>query len=508
MPIAKGERIRELRTETAEKLSDLIRLAGIAERTWRRAEEGLSVSSRVAQCIANAFTKSLHRTIPRSEIAVTGDEPHELQRALDWSGELGRTFRHLGERYRNDNGFQRGFGNLVDRLLELDCTDPAQSLTILHAAIPCACLSGNYKEAFRLLQERIIPSWRRHGATQTTLSTLSWFFLEQWNRPRAEFELDQQAFLLYQAGVYLRTLGYLIEAVLPFEEASRLHEGSLNDSIESARDLGNLADIYLTLGDMSKAEHFARKAIEAADKGANSALGDTEGRWQRVRRRATLANVLHHRGQFEISYKLFDEAEKYLCMNQNTLGVSCHFNGCQAMLYSVQGFRYCDLLLTLAEAISEDWLKLSDISWYSHGRSVKDVLDDVRKRVELTFSISQHAKWHFDLALDELTLGRLELMEHVYCGKPDTGSAESHLNEAVAGLEQAETMDLLPKALIVRSVLKRETRRHDEAENDLNEAERLSAKMPLYKPLIEKELSLLRAARALDASPGLAWRSS
>ena len=92
----------------------------------------------------------------------------------------------------------------------------------------------------------------------------------------------------------------------------------------------NLTILYLTQGLVEKAVAVAKEGVDYADRSKEA--------FQRLILRADLADALHQRGEREKAEALFQEAEEV------QKGDSLYHT-----LYSLQGFRYCDLLLTEAE---------------------------------------------------------------------------------------------------------------------------------------------------------------
>jgi tetratricopeptide (TPR) repeat protein len=186
------------------------------------------------------------------------------------------------------------------------------------------------------------------------------------------------------------------------------------------------------LGDVNGSVAAARESVTYADH---------SGEWdQKVKRRTTLAEALHQSGRWEEAEGLFREAEEI----QRTSQPGFHF------LYSLQGFRFCDLLL---------------------GRGkYQEVIERAGKALE----IAKENKWLLEMALDRLILGRAWL-EHA---RQDHGSdpraepwtrARHFLDRAVTGLREAQRQDYLPRSLIARSSCSRLRGDFENAWADLSE---------------------------------------
>ena len=133
----------------------------------------------------------------------------------------------------------------------------------------------------------------------------------------------------------------------------------------AAQDASNLSQLQLTQGAISLAIKAAQQSVEFADKSGN---------WEsQVINRTTLADAQHQAGELAESHHTFKEAEALQKERQTGY----------PQLYSLQGFRYCDLLLTAGE-------------WR-----------EVRRRAEQTLTwAEQQGTLLLDIALNQLSLGR------------------------------------------------------------------------------------------------------
>ena len=91
-----------------------------------------------------------------------------------------------------------------------------------------------------------------------------------------------------------------------------------------------------------------------------------------------LADALHQAGEHARAEALFREAERLQAERQSQF----------PRLYSLSGYRYCDLLLDL-------------------GRHA-----EVRERAAYAIEIARQNNWLLDIALDHLSLGRAEVLAH------------------------------------------------------------------------------------------------
>jgi tetratricopeptide (TPR) repeat protein len=160
----------------------------------------------------------------------------------------------------------------------------------------------------------------------------------------------------------------------------------------------DLAELHLTLGNISDAVAAARQAVSFADH---------SGIWSvRSFSRASLATALHQSGNVADALGLFVEAEKIQTQNQPQYSV----------LYSIRGYRYCDLLLDQAQTA------------------------EVIRRASLTLNWEQGRL--LDIGLDHVSLGRAY--------PRGSADAAAHLEQAVEFLRRAGTLHHLPRALLAR----------------------------------------------------------
>src|SRR5262249_6025997 len=149
----------------------------------------------------------------------------------------------------------------------------------------------------------------------------------------------------------------------------------------------------------------AEQAVAHADRSGDAI--------QRMAFRTTLADALHQAGRRAGeggAEAHFRAAEQRLAERQPSHPLLC----------SVQGFRYCDLLLPPAERGA--WLQALHIrpsSGSSDPRVPHPAIADVRRRAEQTLVWVTPLNWLLDIALDHLTLGRAALYESLLSSGPE-----------------------------------------------------------------------------------------
>ena len=226
--------------------------------------------------------------------------------------------------------------------------------------------------------------------------------------------------------------------------------------------------------------------------------------------RTTHADALHQAGRRAEAEARFREAEQMQAERQPAY----------PLLYSLPGFRYCDLLLTAAERAA--WQRVLELrasvlecasplalsgapvppdaastSGAESGRGLphSKTLRDVRERAAQTLKWVTDAKLGLlTIALDHLTLGRAALYAAIL-DSPDSALRIPHseLASAVSGLRRAGTQDHLPRALLTRAWQRSLTGLRtgpESAQSDLDEAWEIAARGPM--PLFLADIHLTR----------------
>src|SRR5262249_29885330 len=93
----------------------------------------------------------------------------------------------------------------------------------------------------------------------------------------------------------------------------------------------NLSELTLTLGEVGRAVAFGEQSITLADRSRSAP--------RKMINRTAQADALHQAGRWEESAAMFREAEALQAKRQPQY----------PRLYALQGYRYCDLLLSRGE---------------------------------------------------------------------------------------------------------------------------------------------------------------
>jgi tetratricopeptide (TPR) repeat protein len=284
-----------------------------------------------------------------------------------------------------------------------------------------------------------------------------------------------------------RALGRLTEAVEPMRAGLERVVGQ-EDWKNAAISAGNLSELELTLGDVAGAVRDAEQSVVHADRSGDA--------FQRMAKRTTLADALHQAGRRQEALERFREAEAMQAENQPVY----------PLLYSLQGFQYCDLLLGGAERAAGGG---------PEDRGAGEASDEVERRAATTLEWATAHLGLLSIALDHLTLGRARLYRALLRGSAPTDAAPE-IDQAVDGLRRAGAAHHLPRGLLTRAWLRSALGDPDAARADLVEAQEIAERGPmplhladvhLYRARLFHDRAALAEARRLVDKHGYCRRS-
>ncbi len=347
-----------------------------------------------------------------------------------------------------------------------DLPETLEAMEPLFTGVIHGCRAGRQQEAYSEVYRRRIQrgqefySTNKLGAFGSDLTALSGFFDHPWDRPSTRLTPANQAFILNEAGFDLRALGRLAEAVQPMQASLEMGVAQ-EDWKEAAIFASNLSELTLTLGEVPRAVAFGEQSVELADRSGDAS-------WRMVSR-TTLADGLHQAGRWEESAEAFREAD----------GMQAEWQPEYPKLYSVQGYQYCDLLLSRAEP--EDGAGLAGLAANPEpARRFREACREVRERAGEIFRVAQNSRHSLlTFALVDLALGRVHLGLALTAPDPGAPGEEAeaelvrsaeHLDRAVEGLRQSGTEHRLPWGLLARAAFRRLRDDLAGAKADLEEA--------------------------------------
>lgn len=379
--------------------------------------------------------------------------------------------------------------------------DTLDGLQPLYQAVAHGCHAQRYQEACdsvywdRILRGNKSFSTKHLGAFGADLGAVACFFDQRWTKVSPILTVHDQAWFLGEAAFRLRAIGRLSEALQPMR-AGMAMKIEQEDWKNAAITAGNLSGLELTLGDVNLAVADAEKAVAHADRSLDS--------FQRMAQRTALADALHQSGRRDEARALFREAEEMQMKEQPEY----------PLLYSLQGFRYCDLLLSQPERTT--WTLV--IGWPPAAESGETaVCRSVENRAAKTLRWSEDNRLGIlDIARDHLTLGRALLFRSVVQARgsptqPTKNSAplinqagQNHLTAAANGFRHAGQMDNLLWGLLSRAWLQFLQGNHDDARTDLDEAWEIAERGPMRLHIADIHLYRARLFHAVQPYP---WNS-
>jgi tetratricopeptide (TPR) repeat protein len=369
------------------------------------------------------------------------------------------------------------------RLFEHLCATPDQEaptladLQPLYQAVAHGCEAGLQQGACdevywkRILRGNEFYSTSELGAFGADLGAVACFFETPWSVVSPALTPTDQAWLLSDAAFRLRGLGRLGEAVAPMQAGLKMAVSQRN-WVEASRRAINLSELRLTLGEIAAAIAAAKDAVahaERSDEREYRIIGDTAH-----------ADALAQAGRRAEAEALFRGAE----------ALQAEFNPQYPLLYSLWGFRYCNLLLEPAERAA--WRRLAVLSPSLDGEA-RGACGAVSKRVQQMIAIAGRDTWPVDIARGRLTQGRATLYSALLAEqRPDNLAAcRAWLREAVDGLRRAGDQIYFPPGLLSRALLRALEADPAGAKEDLDEALDIATRGPM--PLFLADVHLHRA---------------
>jgi SEFIR domain len=358
----------------------------------------------------------------------------------------------------------------------------------LYQAVAHGCFAGMQQEACnKVYRDRIqrgmgsggFYSTNKLGAFGADLGAVACFFDLPWSCVSPNLTLPAQAWLLNQAAFRLRALGRLTEALEP-TRAGLEADLALQDGQNAAAAASNLSELELTLGEVQPAIRDAEAAIAHADR-SNDAF-------QRMVNRTRFAVAIHQAGRKDEARKLFAEAEAMQAKNEPGY----------PLLYAMQGFYNCDLLLGDAERAA--WRIVLDDYEARPSSEALVIREAVSKRAAQTLDWMN--AWSgaslLTIGLEHLTLARAALYAAILDGQRPGGD---HVREAADFLRRAGQQDYLPPALLTRALFRAATGAFEGAHADLDDAYEIAERGPMRLHLADIHLHRARLFGLMASRP-------
>lgn len=357
--------------------------------------------------------------------------------------------------------------------------DDLDGLQPLYQAMAHGCKAGLHQAVLdEVYIERILRGTGSDGfytlhklcAFGADLAAVACFFDDTWHQVSPQLSEMDCGWVLGQAAFDLRAVGRLEEALEPMHSSAEMTEASENWLIAAIR-FGDLSELRKTLGQLPGAVQNARQAVAYAD-----ACGDD---FQRMVQRTTLADALHEQGDTTEALALFAEAEALQAKRQPDY----------PSLYSLQGLRYCELLLCSAERAA--W-QVSLAMPRHLVEAIQRECVQVRQRAAQTLEWIKPRYVLLDIGLGLLTLARCALYQALLAGEAPQGE---DLDDAFDFLRRASQLAYVPRGLLTRAWFHHARNNPDAARADLAEAQRIATRGGMKLHLADIHLTRARLFR-------------
>lgn len=319
-------------------------------------------------------------------------------------------------------------------LPEKEFPDTLEEMRPLFSAVTHGCKAGLHLQT---LLEVFWPRIRRKeqayvikklGAYSDYLAALAHFFNEPWSLPVDGLSEAWKVEVLNWTGFSLRALGRLSEAEAPMQGNIKLAAQQEN-WLEAALGANNFCELKLATGDIKLSIDSGRLGVTYVDR--------TSDNFQRMVNRATLANALHQAMRINDAIQLFEEAE---LIQQKHEPEYPH-------LYSLYGFRCCDLLLEQNKNLEVLERFNEFCRWRQHSDHLLRVASEnlVGGRVYLQMKRWQQAIHWLDIAVSDLRIaGHLWMLP---CGLLSRASCFRHMQSfSAAHLDLEEVFDIAERS--------------------------------------------------------------
>jgi len=334
-----------------------------------------------------------------------------------------------------------GYRRLYEHLCETTKDQPdatLEDLQPLYQAVAHGCQAGLQQEAMRqtflarIERGDVRYAMKKLGAFGSNLGAFASFFDSPWGTVLQTLAKEERAFLFGAVAFHLRALGRLTEALEPMRAGLKSRVEEEEYWVGAAIDASNLSELELALGEVAGAVGDAEQSMTYADRSGDA--------FMKMALRTTHADALHQAGRRAEAQTPFREAEQMQAERQPDY----------PLLYSVQGFQYCDLLLAAPERAA----------WHT-----------ILGRAELSLRLSASSSSPATPAAQQRS-------------PTDDGfdTARRELDAAVDGLRRAGTTHHIPRGLLTRAWLRFLTGActgPESAQSDLDEAWEIAERNPM-----------------------------
>ena len=404
------------------------------------------------------LTAGIESNAWHSAIAALRDEHHLLAQANDPQDDqldchpLIRAYFAHRLKSQSPDAWQAAHTKLYEYYKDLpnkEQPDTLEEMQPLFRAVAHGCAAGLHQQALeevywlRIQHSNKFYLYRSLGAFGDDLATLANFFATPWDTPATELTAHAQALVLNWAGFALRAVVRLREAQQPMRAGEDITI-EREDWIRAAASANNLSELQLTSGEVKVAIASATRSVAYAN--------HSKDLFERTSKRTTQADALYQYGELNAALTLFQEAEAIQQQDQPEY----------PQLYSLQGFRYCNLLLAFGKNQQVHERYKNWLEWRQEGDSL------------------------LDRSLEEIIAGRVHMQQQ------HLELAQHHLDQAVDGLRAAGDRSYLPLGLLARAELHRQQGDYGKADQDLQEVFEIAERGEMQLHLCDYHLAMAK----------------
>ncbi|WP_338844754.1 metallophosphoesterase [Massilia sp. W12] len=387
--------------------------------------------------------QTLLSRLEQAKLISQGKDQHGVWRNLD-AHPLLREYFARALQTQSPQGWRQAH----QRVFEFLCTNTPdqdnptlEDLLPLYEAVMHGCAAGEYEKARwdvydkRILRGAAFYSIRKLGAYAHDLAAIAHFFAPGWRALQAgavvQISAGNQAWLFNVAAFNLRALGRLPET-LPLMEANLAMRVQQKNWQNAARTASNLSQTQALLGHLPTALASARQALDYAEQSQDA--------FMKMANRSNLAWHSFLSGDSASAVRLMQEAER----------LQVEMQPAYPLLYSLQGFQYCEILLAQQSSAAE-----------------------VAKCAHQSLAWAQENGYLLDQGLDQHTLAKCQLLL-ARAAQPDAAAslqaALTHSQAALCLIRQGDSSGYIIPALLTHARIQCALQDHPAALAALNEA--------------------------------------
>lgn len=365
--------------------------------------------------------------------------------------------------------WQKGH-NLIFQLLQNTARDEPSNMVDLEPlfrAVIHGAQAGRYSEAFSLYFKKIKKGYTllTEGSHIADQACIRAFFIKEWDEPAEELSEVEKVHLLSSVATNLMSLGQIEQSIEPYIKSIQWFV-EREKWLEAAASAGPFVSMLLLAGKLKEAISFMEGFKDCIDKTNNSVIQAMALNFQ--------AHAYHLIGNDTAAKELFQKAEKILTLDDP---------GTQVAFPTVSSY-YCKFLLESDAPMEALERSLKTIAWRNRGT------------------------WQVAIETTSIIASDLLVLGLIFLKLGDIPNAKAHLNKQLEIFRSADEWLYLPSSLNSRAQLYIATKEYSAANQDLQEALKISlrtgAKLGEWEAYINLSLLNLEQRKYLKSKKYLA----